>query len=93
MQFPAIGTSDEVDSMQVSRTYSQIRSIPMKSQCFHPNSKLSYPSLISDDSLKSDEVDPMQLPALGTSDEVDPMQCPALGTSDDVGPMQISQPY
>ena len=44
------------------------------------------------DSLKSDEVDPMQFPALGTSDEVDPMQFPALGTSDEVDPMQISQP-
>ena len=65
----------------------------MNSQCFHPNSKLSYRSLISDDSLKSDEVDPMQFPALGTSAEVDPMQFPALGTSDEVDPMQISQPY
>ena len=79
----------------------------MNFQRFHPNSKLSYLSLISDDSLKSDEVDPMQFPALGTSDEVDPMQFsalgtsdevdpmqfPALGTSDEVDPMQISQPY
>ena len=79
MQFPAIGTSDEVDSMQVSRTYSKSASIHMNSQCFHPNSKLSYLSLISDDSLKSDEIDPMQFPALGTSDEVDPTR--------------ISQPY
>ena len=51
----------------------------MNSHCFHPNSNLSYLPLISEDSLKSDEVDPMQFPALGTSDDVDPMQ--------------ISQPY
>ena len=31
----------------------------MNSQCFHPNSKLSYLSLISDDSLKSDGSDPI----------------------------------
>ena len=28
----------------------------------------------SDESFKSDEVDPMHLTAIGTSDEVDPMQ-------------------